>query len=137
MELEGLESECFFGKAKQELARIFQTTANWLDNTFSFGSKTKVEATTTTNGNSKNTVSVESTTSVSTNSGPFMSYVIHNNTNKGYTGSVFKTTTETTVNVGAKLDVKTPLGSGSLSTSIDQSGKQQSQELVHLKQRPV
>lgn len=89
VETEGLRSEYIFWKAKQELARTFQATATSLDNTFSIGSKTKVEANTPTNGNSKNTVSVENTTSVSTNSSPFMSYFIKNNTNKGYTGEHF------------------------------------------------
>jgi Domain of unknown function (DUF6443) len=123
-ELEGLEAEYIFGKAKQELANMFQGAANWIDNTFSAGSKTKVETPITpAAGNSNNTLTVESTTSASTNSSPFMSFVIQNNTSVGYTGDYFKTTTTTTISADKKLSVKTPVASGSLSATTDQDGK--------------
>ena len=124
VELEGLEAEYIFGKAKQEIANMFQGAANWIDNLFSAGSKTKEETPITPKtGNASNTLTVESTTSTSTNIGPLMSYIIQNNTNEGYTGDFLKTSTTTTVSAGTKLNVKTSVASGSISASTDQDGK--------------
>ena len=123
-ELEGLEAEYIFQKAKEEIANTFQGAANWLDNAFSFGSKTKVETPITpTAGSTSNTLTVENSTSTSTNSSPFMGFVIQNNSSKGYTGDFFKTTTTTTVSAGTKIDVKTPVASASISASTDQDYK--------------
>ncbi len=119
VELEGLESvEAGTAQLWREVRNEFQGAANWVDRTFSFGSKTKVE-TTTNNG----TAVVERTTETKTNLGPAMSYVIRNNTNEGYKGSIVKIETKTEVSTQRSAEAKTPVVTIKGTTSTNQDGK--------------
>ena len=123
VEIEGLEAQYIIGKAKQEIASIFQSAANWFDQ-FTVGSKSKVEQPIerkTTN--SGNIITTENTAELRTNFGELMNYIIRNNSNEGYVGPYFKSSNSTTVSVGTKLEVNTPVASGSVSATTDQNGK--------------
>lgn len=119
VELEGLESvEAAKAQAWREVKSEFQGAANWLDRTFSIGSKTKVEKTT-----GSGTVVVERTTETKTNVGPAMSYIICNNTNEGYKGPIVKTETKSEVSTQRIEEVKTPVVTVRNTISTNQDGK--------------
>ncbi|HTN39068.1 MAG TPA: hypothetical protein VL053_18445 [Arachidicoccus sp.] len=122
IELEGLESKSIADGAWREVESGFQHLANWVDSTFSFGSKTTVETPIEPmTDNISNNLSVENTTSISTNLSSFMGYGILNYSNDGYNGSTFKSTNESSISVDTKTNIKTSLGNGTLSRTIDDS----------------
>jgi RHS repeat-associated protein len=122
-ELEGLESAYIFARAKQELAATFRAAANWVDKNLSWGNKTTVETPVTPKGKNKsNTMSSSTTTTLHTNFGEKMDYIIRNNTNEGSTAPLIKTETKTDVSVGTKVEIKTPVASGNASATVDQNG---------------
>ncbi|MBO9566911.1 MAG: hypothetical protein J7621_29335, partial [Niastella sp.] len=120
-ELEGLEKDYIFGQLKREIAATFQSAANWFDRAFTWGTKNGVESETKT-GNVTTTTSASTTTSTHTNFGQGMGYIIRNNTNEGYTGPILKTETKSEVTVTTKVEVKTPVATGSVSTTVNQDG---------------
>jgi RHS repeat-associated protein len=123
VELEGLESEYIFAKAKKEIANTFKAAANWVDKNLSFGNITTIETPLSPKkGSTTNISTVKSTTTTHTNFGESMEYIIQNNTNQGNPAPFFKTETNTDASVGTKIDITTPRTSGSASALVDQEG---------------
>jgi hypothetical protein len=130
VELEGLESVSSFsqnyiiGKFKSEVEATYQAAADWFDNTFSFGDKTKVEASNKSkNGDLIATASIETVNSTSTNFSPFMSYLIQNNSNEGYSGDMFKTSSNTSMEIGVSREIDAKVVSGNFTATTNQDGK--------------
>ncbi len=120
VELEGLEAEPIINKAKTELAENFQALANWFDNAISYvtGNSTSTEVSSTP----ISTTSVGSTTTntASTNFGGNMNYIIAHNSNDGNPEPITKTVTKTTAD--QTTEIKTPAGTITNKTSVDNNG---------------
>jgi RHS repeat-associated protein len=111
-------------QVKGEIASTFQGAANWVDNFFSWGTKTKLETPIAPKkGGTEHALVVDQKTTMSTNLGDPMSYLIQNNTIKGYHGNVTKTQTTTDIKTESTTTVPTPAGTNaSTVTSVDQQG---------------
>lgn len=103
-ELEGLEAEYIFQKAKEEIASTFQGAANWIDNTISYFTKSESSTVVATTPISTTSVGSSVTTNTNTNLGGNMSFLLYNNTNKGNNEPLTKTTTIVTAET--KTDIR-------------------------------
>ncbi len=103
-ELEGLEAEYIFQKAKEEIAGAFQGLANSFDHAISYFTKSETSTVVATTPISTTSVGSSLTTNTSTNFGGNMSFLIYNNTNKGNSEPLTKTTTIVTAET--KTDIR-------------------------------
>ena len=103
-ELEGLEAEYIYQKAKEEIASTFQGMSNWVDNAVSYFTKSSSSTVVASTPISTTSVGTTVNTNTSTNFGGSMSYLIYNNTNKGNAEPLTKTTTIVTAET--KTDIK-------------------------------
>ncbi|MDP4252276.1 MAG: hypothetical protein Q8918_19430, partial [Bacteroidota bacterium] len=120
VELEGLEAQSITDDAWRELQSGFQHLANWFDNAISVFNKSSTSTVVASTPVSTTSVGTTVTTSVSTNFGESMSYVIANNSNQGNTAPL--TTTTTTVTADTKTDIKTPVGTVTNKTTVSTTG---------------
>jgi len=122
VELEGLEAEYIFAKAKEELANTFQAAANALQNVFGgFSASNKTSTSTVVAQTPVSTTSAGTTvtTTATPNFANSMNYIIGHNSNQGSNDPAFKVTTTTTADT--KTDIKTPAGTITNKTSINTS----------------
>jgi Domain of unknown function (DUF6443) len=119
-ELEGLESDYIFQKAKEDLASTFQGAANWVDNTISYFTKSSSSTVVASTPLYTTSVGTSVTTNTNTNFGGNMNYIINNNTNKGNTEPLTKTTT--TVTAETKTDFKVAGVTVTNKTGVSNSG---------------
>jgi RHS repeat-associated protein len=103
-ELEGLEAEYIFQKAKEDIAYNFQALANSIDNAINYFTKSESSTVVATTPISTTSVGMNVTTTTSTNFGGLMNYLIYNNTMTGNTEPLTKT--NTTVTAETKTDIK-------------------------------
>ena len=122
VELEGLEASplpYFWREIKNE----FQSAANWLDNNIAVKTGLKISAPVVVNDVVTGTnVVIETKSKTTTNLGGNMAAFMNSNSLTGNNEPITKTTTNTTVSLEQKVEVKTPLASGSFSHSIDNNG---------------
>jgi hypothetical protein len=120
VELEGLEAEYIFSKAKQELANAFQGLANAFDKAVSVFNKSSSSTEVQSGPLTTTTAGTTVTTTTSTNAGGNMSYIIAHNSNDGNPEPATKTTV--TVSADTKTTINTPVVQVSQKTSIDNNG---------------
>src|SRR5258708_6888997 len=117
VELEGLEAEYIFSKAKQELANAFQGVANAFDKAVSVFNKSSSSTEVQSGPLTTTTAGTTVTTTTSPNAGGNMSYIIAHNSNDGNPEPATKTTV--TVSADTKTTINTPVVQMSQKTSID------------------
>jgi hypothetical protein len=120
VELEGLEAEYIFSKAKQELANAFQGLANAFDKAVSVFNKSSSSTEVQSGPLTTTTAGTTVTTTTSTNAGGNMSYIITHNSNDGNPEPATKTTV--TVSADTKTTINTPVVQMSQKTSLDNNG---------------
>jgi hypothetical protein len=120
VELEGLEAEYIFNKAKQELANDLQALANKFDNSVSVFNNSSSSTVVQSGPLTTTSVGTTVTTTAKANLSGNMSYIIANNSNAGNTESLTKTTT--TVAADIKTETNTPVVSMSKKESMDNTG---------------
>jgi len=103
-ELEGLEAEYIFQKAKEEIASAFIGAANSIDRAISYFTKSETSTVVAATPISTTSVGSSVTTNTNTNFGGNMSFLVYNNTNKGNSEPLTKTTT--TVTAETKTDIR-------------------------------
>ncbi len=117
VELEGLEKAYYLrAEAWRAAKREFINTADQVDKFVRVYHNSETE---TQVGNTAVYAGTETKTIGSTSLKDFMSYVIAHNSNNGYNGKIWKSTTETNATVKTKLQVKTKNADVDLSISTD------------------
>ncbi len=126
VELEGREAEYIFARAWEELKGAIQSAADKIDKAITDvtkGSASTENASQTTGPVTvTNSTNVTVTTETSTNLGGNASYVMNHNTNQGNPEPFTKTQTNVKVSDEQKTDIKTPQGTLTNKTSVDNNG---------------